>query len=189
MRALSGDLWRPLLTVSRAQVLEHLRSRGLSWREDPSNADPAHLRNRVRHELVPYLEQRFNPRVREALAGTAALLADEARHIGAQAEELLSTIGRREGEALVLDRVRLAAAPPAVARSALRLALDETGGLADVDRGHVEGVLRLAGAPAPGGRRLWLPGGRECRFTHRTLRLGKRATSATKAVSSSRTKP
>ena len=189
MRPRSGDLLRPLLGVSRARVLEHLRERGLGWREDPSNADPTHLRNRVRHELLPYLEQRFNPRIREALARTAALLADEASHIGRQAELLVQTIGSREGGALVLDRLLLAAAPVALARAALRQALQETGGLTGVDRGHVERVLQLCRSEAPSGRRLLLPGGREVRFTHHAVRLEKRAAGATKAVSSSRQGP
>jgi tRNA(Ile)-lysidine synthase len=189
MRTRSADLVRPLLDVSRARVLEHLRAHGIAWREDPSNAELAHLRNRVRHELLPYLEQRFNPRIRETLARTAALLADEAGHIGTQAEELVAKIGSRDGEALVLDRLRLAQAPLALARAALRLALQRTGGLAGIDRGHVDRVLRLAHVEAPAGRRILLPGDREARFTHRQLRLQKRAIRATKAVSSSRTRP
>jgi tRNA(Ile)-lysidine synthase len=189
MRPRSGDLLRPLLGVSRAKVLEHLGERGLAWREDPSNADLQHLRNRVRHELLPYLEQRFNPRVREALARTAALLADEAGHMATQAEALLARIAAGDGATLSLDRLALGAAPAAVARAALRLALQQAGGLDAVDQGHVERVLGLVRSRAPSGRRLALPGGREARFTHRELRLGKRATPGTKAVSSSRTRP
>jgi tRNA(Ile)-lysidine synthase len=189
MRPLRGDLLRPLLGLSRASVLEHLRARGLAWREDPSNAEATHLRNRVRHELLPYLEQRFNPRIRETLARTASLLADEASHMGVEAQELLEKIASREGDALLLDRLLLAASPQAVARSAIRLALQETGGLAGVDRAHVERVLQLCRSAAPSGRRLALPGGREARFTHRTLRLEKRALETTKAVSSSRHTP
>ena len=187
MRLRSADLLRPLLEVSRARVLEHLRARGLAWREDPTNADRVHLRNRVRHELIPYLEQRFNPRVREALARTAALLADEAAHLETQAEGLVARIASRDGEALVLDRRRLGSAPLAVARTAVRLALQRTGGLAGIDRGHVDRLLQVANSAAPAGRRLLFPGGREARFTHRQLRLEKRVMGATKAVSSSRT--
>lgn len=189
MRPRSGDLLRPLLEVSRAKVLEHLRARGLAWREDPSNADAAHLRNRVRHELLPYLEQRFNPRIREALARTAALLADEAAYVRTRGEELVAQIGSRDRGTLVLDRLRLAGAPLAVARAAVRLALERTGGLTGIDRGHVDRVLEVAGSGAPAGRRLLFPGGREARFTHHQLRLEMRAIGATKAVSSSRTKP
>jgi tRNA(Ile)-lysidine synthase len=182
MRPRSGDLVRPLLAVSRARVLEHLRARGLGWREDATNADTAHARNRVRHELIPYLEQRFNPRVREALARTAALLADEAHHVEAEARALLAPSARSDGDALVLERA-------AVARAALREALERQGGLAGIGRGHVEGLLRLVRAASPSGRRLVLPGGREARFTHRQLRIEMRATGATKAVSSARQKP
>jgi tRNA(Ile)-lysidine synthase len=187
MRQRSGDLARPLLGVRRASVLEHLRARGLAWREDPSNADPAHLRNRVRHELLPYLEQRFNPRIKQTLARTAALLADEAAYVETQAKGLVASIGSRDGRGLVLDRLRLAEAPLAVARAVIRLALERTGGLAGIDRGHVDRVLQVARSGAPAGRRLQFPGGREARFTHRQLRFEKRAFGATKAVSSSRT--
>ena len=184
MRPRAGDLLRPLLAVSREEVLAHLRERGLAWREDPSNADTAHRRNRVRHELLPYLEERFNPAIRAALARTAGLLADEAAHVRREAEEHLAIASRPEGEALVLARAPLAAAPTAVARAVLRQALLRTGGLAQVGALHVERVLDLARAKAPSGRRLPLPGGREVLFTRDEVRLEKRARPSAKAVSS-----
>ena len=47
---------RPLLGVTRAEVMHYLSGRRLRPRQDASNADPAHLRNRVRHELLPLME-------------------------------------------------------------------------------------------------------------------------------------
>ena len=85
-------------------------------------------------------------------------------------------------------RKALARSPVAVARATLRQALLETGGLAEVDGGHVDRLLQLARSPAPSGRRLPLPGGREARFTHQGVRLERRANRAPKAVSSSRRK-
>jgi tRNA(Ile)-lysidine synthase len=172
MRPRAGDLVRPLLAVSREQVLLHLRERGLAFREDPSNQDPGHLRNRVRHELLPYLEARFNPRVREALARSAALLADEAAHLRAEADELLRRIAREEEGVLVLRRGPLAEAPAALARATLRQALARAGGLRQLGAGHVEKLLQLVRSPAPSGRRLPLPGGREARFSRAELRIG-----------------
>ncbi len=183
MRPRAGDVVRPLLAVSREEVLAHLRERGLEWREDPSNADTAHRRNRVRHELIPYLEVRFNPGIKAALARTASLLADEAVHVRAEAESLLGAIAREEGGALVLGRAALAAAPTAVARATIRQALARSGGLALVGALHVERVLHLARAKAPSGRRLPLPGGREARFTRDAVRLERRAGVDAKAVS------
>ena len=150
--------------------------------EDPSNADPAHRRNRVRHELIPYLEERFNPAVRASLARTAAVLADESAHLRSEAEALVDTISREEDGALVLRRSALARAPTAVARAAVRQALARAGGLSRVGAVHVEAILRLARAKAPSGRRLPLPGGREARFTRDDVRLGKRTRGGTEAV-------
>ena len=174
MRPRSGELLRPLLAVPRREVLAYLAERGLAWREDPSNRELGFARNRVRHELLPYLEERFNPRVRAALARTADLAADEAAFVRAAAERALGEAATRANGALVLDRGVLARAPAAVARVALRLALQQSGGLLGVDGGHVERLLRLVTSPAPAGRRLALPGGRQAVFTHRALRLEKR---------------
>jgi tRNA(Ile)-lysidine synthase len=184
MRPRRGDVVRPLLAVSRREVLAHLRERGLAWKEDPSNADLAHRRNRVRHELVPYLEERFNPGIRASLARTAAVLAEEASHVRGEAEELLAAIAREEDGAFLLRRSALAEAPTAVARAAIRQALARAGGLARVGAVHVEGILRLARAKAPSGRRLPLPGGREVLFTRDDVRLERRTRRGTEAVSS-----
>ena len=176
MRARVGTLVRPLLGVSRREVLAHLRERGLEWREDPSNADPSLRRNRVRHELLPYLEASFNPALRAALARAAGLLADEAAHLRTEAEALLDEIARPDGDAWVLDRRGLGAAPTAVARVAIRQALVRTGGLARIGAVHVERILALARAADSSGRRLPLPGGREVRYRRGELRLGPRPT-------------
>ncbi len=65
---------RPLLGVTRADVMGYLKVRRLRPREDASNADPAHLRNRVRHELLPLME-----RIREGAAGAVGRASEDAR--------------------------------------------------------------------------------------------------------------
>ena len=168
MRGRAGAVLRPLLRVSRADVLDHLAAHGLEWREDPTNADPAILRNRVRHELIPYLEARFNPAVRDALARAASVLAAEADVLAGLADGLPL---RRDGDAVVLSRRALAGAPPAVARLAVRRAVREGGGLRAVSLEHVDAILDLAGRRAPSGRRLPLPGGREAAVHFDEIRI------------------
>jgi len=169
MRARAGRLLRPMLRVSRQDVLDYLAAHGLAWREDPSNADPAFLRNRIRHELIPYLESRFNPAVREALARTASVLAEEA--------ELLATIAaavglRSEDGAAILPRAAVAQAPRAVARIAVRNAVRAAGGLRGVALDHVDGIIDLAVRPAASGRRVPLPGGRDAAIHFDEIRIG-----------------
>lgn len=171
MRPRSADVVRPLLAVSRQQVLAHLAARGLTWREDPTNADRALTRNRVRQELLPYLEASFNPRLRETLARTGALLADEAGLLSDLGNELYARVARREADGVILERAALAKAPRALARLAIRRALEETGGLRGVAAVHVERFLEVVASKAPAVRRLPLPGAREARFQFREIRV------------------
>lgn len=61
-RGFAGMAWRrdryvrPLLDVPRADLRRWLAWRGLAWRDDPTNTDPGRLRNRLRHEVLPLLE-------------------------------------------------------------------------------------------------------------------------------------
>jgi tRNA(Ile)-lysidine synthase len=170
MRVRAGRLLRPMLAASRRDVLDHLAAHGLAWRDDPSNADPAFLRNRVRHELIPYLEARFNPKVRESLARTASVLAGEADVLAALAAAIAV---REEGGAAVLDRAAVTAAPRAVARVAMRSALRMAGGLRGIALDHVDAILDLAARPGASGRRIPLPGAREAGIHFGEIRIGR----------------
>jgi tRNA(Ile)-lysidine synthase len=182
MRPVAGDLLRPLLAASRAEVLAHLQSRGLAWREDASNADPAFLRNRVRGELLPYLEARFNPAVREGLARTAELLAEDAEALASGIEGAYAAAARREGPCVVLDRVALRDRSSAELRRILRRALAEAGGLDGISARHVECLRRLALAPSASGRRVMLPGRRQALVSFAQLRIGPAATATASFV-------
>ncbi|HET9558704.1 MAG TPA: tRNA lysidine(34) synthetase TilS [Actinomycetota bacterium] len=76
MAVRSGRLLRPLLGVRQAETRACCAAAGLAWREDPTNAGDGPLRNRVRHHLLPLLEE-LRPGATQALARTAALAADE----------------------------------------------------------------------------------------------------------------
>lgn len=72
------QLIRPLLSLSRSQIEQELRLRGEQWRNDASNADPRHKRNRIRNEVMPLLRA-IDPAAGESLARAAAFSADAAR--------------------------------------------------------------------------------------------------------------
>ena len=174
MRLRSGDVVRPFLRASRADVLDHLVRRELPWREDPSNRDLGLLRNRVRHELLPLLESRFNPQVREALARSASLLGDEAAAVQELGASLRRAAGRMDHGAVRLSCVTLKKAPRAVARCAVRHALEEAGGLRGISMIHIERILDLALSPTPSGRRVVLPARREAVFEFDEVWIGPR---------------
>lgn len=67
-----GFLWRPLLGVPRERLLAWARARGLRWIEDPANAELAHDRNFLRHQVMPLLHERW-PHAAVSLARSAGL--------------------------------------------------------------------------------------------------------------------
>ena len=76
-----GRFIRPLIKVSREEILAYCQAHHLEWVEDPSNRDPKHFRNRIRHELLPLLASTENPRIREAL-----------RRVGRRAREAVGSL-------------------------------------------------------------------------------------------------
>lgn len=126
-------LVRPLLTSTREETAAHCAERGLPWREDPSNAEPAFARNRVRHALLPALRA-IHPAADANVLRTLATLRDEA----AVLDELV------EVAAAEPDVTRLAALPPALARLALQALADRaTGGPAPAVGPRAEEILAL----------------------------------------------
>lgn len=137
---------RPMLDVTRAQVVAFLRARDQEWREDESNRDPAHLRNRVRACVLPVLERELNPDVRSALRRTADILSAENEWMDAAAREALAGASRGRVRRAVSDLsvAPLAAMPVALRRRALRLWLSDAGVPADtIDYGVIGRVERL----------------------------------------------
>ncbi|HEX3148964.1 MAG TPA: tRNA lysidine(34) synthetase TilS [Gemmataceae bacterium] len=114
-------LIRPLLTVSRAEVIAYLRSIDQPWREDATNADTAFTRNRIRHELLPMLRT-FNPTIEDALARTAPQANEMFAEIESKAIELLRLAERpRADSTVVLDKAAIQGVPTQLLREVLHV--------------------------------------------------------------------
>jgi tRNA(Ile)-lysidine synthase len=115
---------RPLLSVSRADLLAYAMATGTTWIDDESNTDQTLTRNWLRHSVFPLLETRF-PASRTLLARTAAQMAESAALLEELAREDLIRVA--EGEGLRLDRLSQLSA--ARARNLLRYWLRRECGL------------------------------------------------------------
>jgi tRNA(Ile)-lysidine synthase len=125
-----ATILRPMLGVRRSEIEVWLGSLGQPWREDSSNRDDAHTRNRLRHQLLPALAE-YNPQIHLHLAQLATLSRDEEAYWQSELARLLPSLllpgrpvrggGRatstQPGEAaLALEIERLRAFQPAVQR-------------------------------------------------------------------------
>lgn len=151
-----GDIVRPLLKVRRAEIETALRERGIVWRTDSTNGDVRYSRNRIRRELVPYLERELNEKAVDHLSAAAEVL----REIDTYMEETadLWLIGEREHR---LNIRRLRETKTALQSYLIRRRISETGGLKDISREHIEAVKGLVAGTV--GKTVCLPDGRSVR--------------------------
>ncbi len=162
---------RPLLAVTRDDVIAHLAEIRQPYRTDSTNADTRFTRNRIRHELLPLLRS-FNPDVVNALAHVAEHANESHAIITSTAAELLAKVERpRVGGTVVLDAIQLGDSRVLI-RALLRLVWEREGWpLGEMtfdawDRA-VDVACRNAGATD-------FPGGITMRHAGRVVQLGKR---------------
>lgn len=145
-----GALIRPLLDCRRAELRRFLEDLHLAYVTDESNADVSIPRNRVRAELIPLLERRFNPAIVDVLAGEAETARDEYWHLVELADTWLTQFARRGPGRLSLDAAALLTAPMAVSRTVIHGAMGQVSGGRAIGLDDVERTLELAAA-GPGG--------------------------------------
>ena len=130
---------RPLLKTRRKLLETYLGEIGQDWREDSSNRDLRHARNRVRHGIVPRLERTLNPAVRETLAETADIARSEEEYWQKEVTRALPDVW--QAERLTLKPAELAALPLALRRRMVRAAAESLG--LKLEFRHVEEILEL----------------------------------------------
>jgi tRNA(Ile)-lysidine synthase len=101
------SLLRPLLSVTRSEVLDYLSSHQQPFREDSSNASPAFTRNRLRHELLPLLEKGYAPSLRTSLLRLSKLSEENQDILSSLVEPLMVNVRQRD-KTLILDCAALA---------------------------------------------------------------------------------
>ncbi len=140
----SPQLVRPMLKVWRHETASFCHDLQLPVWPDQTNQDLHHPRNRIRHELIPYLQKHFNPQVEAALSRTATLVGAEHAWVEAQSQQLWPQLYCKDP--VGLHRPPLQQCPLALQRQILFTFLcHHLCGAPSFDQ--VEVLLRLVSAP------------------------------------------
>ncbi|MCI5148655.1 MAG: tRNA lysidine(34) synthetase TilS [Candidatus Electrothrix sp. MAN1_4] len=152
MRMRSRDLIRPLLNIEKKDVLAWLTQQDISFCFDSSNHDMGFLRNRVRHQLLPFLEEHFDQGIKKSLRKTADSLAvDEelltALTVDAEAKTISELSSEESGGIAKAPKIQLLRTPfrtlhPALQRRVVEQLLWRIGGRANYD--HILLVIKAA---------------------------------------------
>ncbi len=119
-----GPFAHPLIEVPRASLRRYLEERGIPWIEDPTNLDPAHVRNRIRRIVLPLLETEVHHGASRAIARASSHLRRALEAIEEAARHTLDrcALPSPDGE-IRLDGDRLRSNHPGMIDFTLRLAV------------------------------------------------------------------
>lgn len=139
MRPKNSSIIRPLIDISRKDVLQYLKERAIHYREDTSNTDPRFLRNQIRHTLLPLLEKNYQPKMKKILADTASLLASDY----ALLESLPPVIVKKSAHTTEISVLSLQNLPQSLLRQEIRRLLGSYYGKKSPPKGIVTEMEKL----------------------------------------------
>jgi tRNA(Ile)-lysidine synthase len=137
-------LIRPLLEVPRVEIEAYCAAHDLRPRFDRSNLDTTYYRNRLRRELLPFLET-FNPGIRQVLLRSAGIIAADYAYLREQAAKAWAEVAlHEEREAIIFDLARWRELPLSLQRSVLREAIHRLRhSLRNINWVHIENAVQV----------------------------------------------
>jgi len=135
---------RPLLKIEREEIEDYLVSKGIEYRVDESNFDPSFLRNRIRSDLIPYLQNNFDPKIVPHLGKLTSLLMEEDKLLDSLAATKARDVLLEREDRVALDVKKLFRLPLAVQRRVVRFFIQALrGDLRKISYEDVEQILKL----------------------------------------------
>ncbi|MDP2883148.1 MAG: tRNA lysidine(34) synthetase TilS [Azonexus sp.] len=124
-RLRDGLVVRPFLEIAKAEILRYLAAENIPYCLDSSNRERIYLRNRIRLDLLPYLQENFNPNIGNSLRETAAILQGEEELLAGMADQAYAQVvkeGRGEPAGLTIQLADFLRQPLAIKRRILETA-------------------------------------------------------------------
>lgn len=145
IEAVRGNIIRPLLEIDRSRIEEYCSEKGLNPRIDKTNLESVYHRNKIRLELIPYIEKNFNPNIKMALSRFSGLIKDENDFLETETAEKFQGIAELSCDRAAINVPKLTALHTALQRRIIRLCMEKLAStLNGFDFKHFEGVLELA---------------------------------------------
>ncbi|MFH0969787.1 MAG: tRNA lysidine(34) synthetase TilS [Patescibacteria group bacterium] len=137
MKYKSNNIIRPLLGISRKEILEYLKSNRLKYRMDKTNKTDKFFRNKIRNKLIPYLEKNFNPNIKKTILESSLNISDDLDFISSFAEKIFKkTKALKTNEIIKLH--------PAIQKRIILKAIEEKrGSLRDIEISNVKELLKV----------------------------------------------
>lgn len=164
-----GKIIRPILNIDRKSIEAYCEEHKLSPRIDKTNLESIYKRNKIRLELIPYLQENYNPNIIENLVKTAEILKSDFDFIEEQARKVYEDLVSRQEENLTLRLEAIKQLHPALRSRIIRLAAEELLGRQEaLEYIHVSNVLELVEKGVTG-KKIILPLGLVAKISYENL--------------------
>lgn len=165
---------RPLIDVSRKNILDYLRKKKMRYRTDETNGQDIYLRNKIRRKLLPLLERDFNPGIRDVLVHTASSVGADYEYLSRHAADFLKDNSCFGDGKIVIREGPLKGLDVSLRRLVMKMAVGAvTGRTGGLSFRHVVELDSLLGG-RPLGSESHLPGGVVVSREKNGLKISKR---------------
>ena len=168
-----GKFIRPLLTFNRPEIETYLASIDVVPRHDATNKDTHFLRNRIRHELIPFLEERYNPNIKSGLIRTAEIIGAESKFLDEMTREAYNVckLDVSQNKDIKLDRTKFLHHHIVLQRRIIRYCIMEiTNQVSDFTYDHCQAILNIINGDKPNAE-ITLPNGLHFKRAYQILIL------------------
>lgn len=151
---------RPLIEIGRKEIINYLKKERIPFIEDPSNISSIYLRNRIRNELIPYIEKRYNPQIKKIFVHSAQILREEDSFLEDYSKRILPEfVTLREKGKTEISLNPFLNLEKTIQRRLIRIAIEEIiGSLKGYSMHHINEVIDSI-ASGQTGKRINLPKG------------------------------
>ncbi|WP_372995134.1 tRNA lysidine(34) synthetase TilS [Lutispora sp.] len=146
IEATRGEIIRPLINVRRDEIEAYCHEKKLNPRIDKTNLEPIYGRNKVRLELIPYIEKHFNGNIMSTLQRLSDIVTIENDFLNKEAKKLLLKIAIIGENSIEYNINKMNDIHPALLRRVIRMGIEQLiGTLKGIEYRNIEGVLDLLG--------------------------------------------
>ncbi len=139
-----GRIIRPLIALERREIAEYVEKKGLAFRQDESNLDRNFLRNKIRLDLIPSIQENFEPKIVRRIGKVVAILQEEDDLLDKWASQESKKVIFGDNEEVRLDFEVLSSLPKGLARRVVRKFIHKLkGDLRDISFERAESLLNL----------------------------------------------
>lgn len=168
MRPKRGKIVRPLLEVGRQEIEEVLKQEGITYCTDSTNGQNVYARNRIRNQVIPYLQEKIQPAAAEHIASAGGHLREIMDYIDNQTDAVYRKSVTQGTKGLVIREDAFLSLALIIKRELiLRMIQELSGKRKDITAAHVEAVLTVFQGKT--GKKVMLPYGLRAEKSYESL--------------------